>query len=79
MEMDIQNKETQQTRIRVSLRLPQQVAEELMKAYAEPNLSKAIRKAIIDILKQKGVDIDFSILQLKRKSKYELPDITEVF
>jgi len=71
--------EIQHTRIRVSIRLPQQVAEELMKVYAEPNLSKAIRKAIYDLLRQKGVDVDEILLNPHKRTKQQLPDIEEVF
>ncbi|CAH69397.1 hypothetical protein [Deltalipothrixvirus pozzuoliense] len=67
------------TSMRVSIRLPAQVADALLSVYNEPNLSNAIRKAIKDALSAKGISVQFPAPVTTTTAKKSIPSIDEVF
>lgn len=61
---------------RVTLRIDEHTATKLIEIYKEPNLSKAIRLAISDALRIRGIDVD---LTKRERKNSRLPTVDEVF
>jgi len=64
--------------VRVTIRISEDIAKKIQEIYNADSVSMAVRLAIVEALKQHGIEIQ-STPQTQVKKKYTIPDIDEIF